>query len=844
MSAQLSLFFQQTVNMRNTSRLSYISLFSSAGIGCYGFKMENFDCIVTNDLLERRLNIQRTNHVCKYDTGYIVGDIQKKEIKDKIFSEIENFKIYEKKNDVDVIIATPPCQGMSVANHKKKNEKNRNSLVVQSIEIVNKINSRYFIFENVRSFLNTVCTDIDGKDKKIKEAIELNLGGKYHILFKVINFKEFGSNSSRTRTLVLGTRKDIIDVSPVDIFPDKKIEKTLRQVIGGLPALNNFGEISKNDIYHNFRPYAMYMLDWIKDLKEGESAFNNHISKKPYKLVNGKKIFNKNKNGDKYRKCLWDRVAPCIHTRNDILASQSTIHPRDNRVFSIRELMRMMTIPENFKWVSNSLEELNRLSLNEKRLFLSKQEMNIRQSIGEAVPTEIFRQIAYKIKNIEEKKKLKTSDINKLIKKFKLSEVNNLRNFIIENKSKYSISDLFKISELANAERLKNAAFYTRQDICFSLVKELPESEKFQEINIIEPSVGAGNFLPLLFEKYESVNKVNIDVVDIDKKTILILKELLKIIKKPENIEINFLNQDFLLNNFSKKYDIVIGNPPFGKVVKNPELLGEYKIGKYNQKTNNIFAYFIEEAMRIGNVVALISPKSLLSAPEFNHTRELLSQYKFSSLIDYGEKGFNDVKIETVSLVFDTRKKNDDSIVKIESDILNNIRYVRQNYIFSKNFPVWLLYRDNFFDKVIKRLKFNIFSVFRDRTITKKHTKSKGKYRVLKSRNIYDNEIINIDGYDSFIDDIENVPVGKYLNKTSCVLVPNLSYNPRACFLPKNSITDGSVAILQPKEFISKKDLSYYNSEEFRRFYLITRNLGTRSLNIDRNSVYFFGVKK
>ena len=35
---------------------TYISLFSSAGVGCYGFKQERFHCLATVELLERRLN--------------------------------------------------------------------------------------------------------------------------------------------------------------------------------------------------------------------------------------------------------------------------------------------------------------------------------------------------------------------------------------------------------------------------------------------------------------------------------------------------------------------------------------------------------------------------------------------------------------------------------------------------------------------------------------------------------------------------------------------------------------------------------------------------------------------
>lgn len=113
----------------------------------------------------------------------------------------------------------------------------------------------------------------------------------------------------------------------------------------------------------------------------------------------------------------------------------------------------------------------------------------------------------------------------------------------------------------------------------------------------------------------------------------------------------------------------------------------------------------------------------------------------------------------------------------------------------------------------------------------------------MKSRNIGDNAIVDIADYDSYIDDISSLDVAKYLNQTGCVLVPNLTYNPRACFLPKNCIADGSVAILTPNEneTITEQDLAFYATEKFSKFYAIARNRGTRSLNIDNNSVFFFG---
>lgn len=69
--------------------LTYISLFSEAGVGCYGLLEEGFECVATNEILEKRLNVQRINHKCKLDESCISGDIKKPEPKEKILKQIE-----------------------------------------------------------------------------------------------------------------------------------------------------------------------------------------------------------------------------------------------------------------------------------------------------------------------------------------------------------------------------------------------------------------------------------------------------------------------------------------------------------------------------------------------------------------------------------------------------------------------------------------------------------------------------------------------------------------------------------------------------------------------------------
>ena len=720
-------------------KLGYISLFSGAGVGCHGFSLEGYDCIVTSEIIPRRLNIQKHNQVCSLDGGYIAGDITDPVVHEQVFRTIRKWQEVYKKDEIDVIVATPPCQGISVANHKKKDELVRNSLVIESLKIIKEIKPRYFVIENVRGFLNTVCTDVDATSKSIQEAIKLNLSGLYNIGFRVLNFKDYGSNSSRTRTVVIGVRKDIEEVTPYDLFPSKKEVPNLKELIGDLPKLKTMGKIDPKDIYHSFKPYNGRMLDWVKNLKEGQSAFDNKDPiKRPHSLIDGIIVPNQNKNHDKYRRCFWDNVAPCVHTRNDILASQNTIHPEDPRVFSIRELMRFMSIPQDFKWDKHNLAELNTLSEPEKVLFLKKNEMNIRQCLGEGVPTAIFRSIAHKLKIAENREIVSLNKIKRLIDKHDLSKTEKLIRYLSTKKPDFITSA--KVAELANAKRLDDAAYYTRQDLCFNLMADLPEFKNKKIIRILEPSVGIGNFLPAIFEKYKDKEKVYLDLVDISAQSIQVLKRVLKTIKIPPNFKLRTIHDDFLKHQFRNTYDLVVGNPPFGRIDANKFI--EYKdLGLNSEiKTRNVFALFFEKALAISDVTALFSPKSLLNAPEFKHLRDLLENHAVLKISDYGEKGFNGVKIETISIQIKTSAKSENTV--IDSHTLKSYTIHNQQYIMDSRFPYWLIYRDSYFDQMIKKLELGLFTVYRDRSLTSKNMKRSGRVRVIKSRNIRNGHVL------------------------------------------------------------------------------------------------------
>ncbi|WP_337904972.1 DNA cytosine methyltransferase, partial [Mesomycoplasma ovipneumoniae] len=148
---------------------------------------------------------------------------------------------------VDVVVATPPCQGMSVANHKKKDDEiESNSLIVESVKLVKKVLPRFFVFENVEAFWKTGCT-YNSEVVSIGNMITSELSSAYIIENRILNFKNYGSNSARTRTLVIGVHKSERDfILPLELFPSDREEKTLREVIGSMPELS-WGEYDNTD---------------------------------------------------------------------------------------------------------------------------------------------------------------------------------------------------------------------------------------------------------------------------------------------------------------------------------------------------------------------------------------------------------------------------------------------------------------------------------------------------------------------------------------------------------------------------------------------------------------------
>lgn len=345
--------------------LKGVSLFSSAGIGEAFFDEIGINIVVANELLEDRARLYSDLYK---NTKMITGDITDKNIFNRI--------IEESGSDIDFLIATPPCQGVSIAGKNRTLEEmlndNRNHLVFKIIDFIKIKKPKYILIENVPNFLK-LKLPFNGKLLVLVDILNILFGSIYDIDAKTLDASDFGVPQKRNRAIIKMSKKGLVWKWPVK----QKNVITVRQAIGHLPSLepNQTSEIP----WHFARKHSPEHILWMKYTPTGKSAFEND------------KHFPKKENGDRiksymttYRRIKWDEPAPTITMRNDAISSQLNVHPgrklKDNtfsdpRVLSPLELMILCSLPENWNIPKNTSEIL------------------IRKCLGESVPPLLLKKV-------------------------------------------------------------------------------------------------------------------------------------------------------------------------------------------------------------------------------------------------------------------------------------------------------------------------------------------------------------------------------------------------------------------------------------------------------------------
>ena len=378
--------------MKMHKKIKAMSLFANVGIAETYLKDIGIDIVIANEIDKQRAKFYK--HLYP-DTKMIVGDITESAIKSELISLANNYKI-------DLIMATPPCQGMSTAGKKQKNDE-RNSLIIHAVKVIKAIKPAFVFLENVPEQLKTsIC--YEEKQILIPDYIKQELGDTYNFNDEyIINAADYGVPQTRERAIILLSRKDLHYKWN---FPNKELkQKTLEDVIGNLPSLDpELYDLTTEEQHKIFPDYeikknkGLAVSKWhyppkhvyrqvysLMHTPTGQTAFNNIEELRPRKqdgsLVKG---FN-----NTYKRQFWNKPGYTVTMYNRTIGSQNNVHPgryigkddkkydiySDARVLTIYELMLVTSLPHNWNipnWASDHF---------------------IRQVIGEGIPPLLVKKI-------------------------------------------------------------------------------------------------------------------------------------------------------------------------------------------------------------------------------------------------------------------------------------------------------------------------------------------------------------------------------------------------------------------------------------------------------------------
>ena len=208
-------------NLNN--KLTFIDLFAGCGGLSLGLEQAGFYPLYVNELNSDALETYLINRDQEYPhlrQKYNSSDIKKVVLEDGYFENLlDSFQKYFERDfredSVDLVAGGPPCQGFSGIGIRRsysvdKKQLPSNHLYEDMAFVVNQVNPKIFLFENVQGLLTARWTKEGAKGEIFKDVLKTFKNLKnYTVKFKLVKAKDYGVPQNRPRILVIGIRKDI-----------------------------------------------------------------------------------------------------------------------------------------------------------------------------------------------------------------------------------------------------------------------------------------------------------------------------------------------------------------------------------------------------------------------------------------------------------------------------------------------------------------------------------------------------------------------------------------------------------------------------------------------------------
>lgn len=368
-------------------KLRGVSLFANVGIAEAYLDSIGVDMKVANEFVPQRARFYQDVYP---KTHMICGDIKDDVIRNQIVQEAID-------NKVNFVMATPPCQGMSVAGNRFEFDI-RNELIYYAIDVIKRIKPEYALIENVPTILKTKIA-INGEVMLIPDYLKMELGDNYTFNDEsLVKTMDYAIPQMRERNIFLLVRKD---KHVKWEFPAKDHVVTLQEAIGNLPSLDPLlregleftlqkfpdyekkrQEAEKISPWHRPPIHSWKQVEWMMHTPSGKSAIYNEVYY-PQK-ENGEHIV---AHHNHYRRMAWEKPSRTITQNNGVISSLACVHPgrpykcgnetlySDPRVLSIYEILIVSSLPLDWpipNWADENL---------------------IRRVIGEGIPSKLIKVI-------------------------------------------------------------------------------------------------------------------------------------------------------------------------------------------------------------------------------------------------------------------------------------------------------------------------------------------------------------------------------------------------------------------------------------------------------------------
>lgn len=177
------------------------------------FKKNNYDDNQINYYIKtlyattNKQNMMKKSYFANYDIN-----------EEKWFEDIRFINGFPFRNKIDIFVGGSPCQSFSIIGKRAGLDDTRGTLFYEYARLIDEIQPKVFIYENVPGMLTHNCGNTW---KVIKEVFE-SLG--YKLFFNILNSKDYGIPQNRKRLFVIGFKDKTKDFD----FPKKtSLEKTV-----------------------------------------------------------------------------------------------------------------------------------------------------------------------------------------------------------------------------------------------------------------------------------------------------------------------------------------------------------------------------------------------------------------------------------------------------------------------------------------------------------------------------------------------------------------------------------------------------------------------------------------